>query len=72
MDINKAAGIDNLSSKFLKNGSNILVKPNSKVCNLSVKILFSQQTVRLPNSKYYTKKVPQHLLEINGQFHDSL
>ena len=30
MNIDKAAGIDNLSGKFLKNGANILAKPISK------------------------------------------
>ena len=27
MNVDKAAGIDNLSGKFLKDGANILVKP---------------------------------------------
>ena len=33
----KAAGIDNLSAKFLKNGAAVLAKPISQVCNLSIK-----------------------------------
>ena len=37
MNIDKAAGIDNLSGKFLKDGANILAKPISKICNLSIK-----------------------------------
>ena len=38
-DVNpdKAAGIDNLSGKFLKDGSSILARPISKICNLSIK-----------------------------------
>ena len=37
MNTNKAAGIDNLSGKFLKGGANILAKPISKICSLSIK-----------------------------------
>ena len=37
INIDKAAGIDNLSGKFLKDGANILAKPISKICNLSIK-----------------------------------
>ena len=33
----KAAGIDNLSGKFLKDGAAVLAKPISQVCNLSIK-----------------------------------
>ena len=36
MNIDKAAGTDNLSGKFLKDGANILVKPISKMRNLSI------------------------------------
>ena len=32
----KAAGVDKLSGKFLKDGANILAKPVSALCNLSV------------------------------------
>ena len=37
MDENKAAGLDNLSGNFLKNGATILAKPLSQICNLSIK-----------------------------------
>ena len=37
MDPNKAAGIDEISGKFLKDGSEILAKPISQICNLSFK-----------------------------------
>ena len=37
MNIDKASGIDNLSGKFLKEGTNILAKPISELCNLSIK-----------------------------------
>ena len=34
----KAAGIDNLSGKFLKDGADILARPISQLCNLSIKL----------------------------------
>ena len=37
MNIEKTAGIDNFSGKFLKDGANILAKPISEVCNLFIK-----------------------------------
>ena len=37
MNIDKAAGIDNLSGKLLKDAANILAKPISEICNLSIK-----------------------------------
>ena len=37
MDGNKAAGLDNLSGKFLKDGATILATPLSQICNLSIK-----------------------------------
>ena len=37
MNIDKAAGINNLSGKFLNDRANILAKPISKICNLSIK-----------------------------------
>ena len=33
----KAAGIDNLSGRFLKDGAVILAKPGTRICNLSIK-----------------------------------
>ena len=37
MNIDKAAGIDNISGKFLKDSANVLAKPISEICNLSIK-----------------------------------
>ena len=36
IDNSKAAGIDNLSGQFLKDGAEILTKPISEICNLTV------------------------------------
>ena len=37
INIDKAAGVDNPSGKFLKDAANILAKPISELCNLSIK-----------------------------------
>ena len=37
-NIRKAAGIDGLSGRFLKDGSRVLSKPISELCNLSIKL----------------------------------
>ena len=36
IESSKAAGVDKLSGRFLKDGANILAKPISTLCNLSV------------------------------------
>ena len=46
LDENKAAGLDNLSGKFLKDGATVLAKPISQICNLSIKY-----SIFLSNSK---------------------
>ena len=37
MDENKATGLDNLSGKFLKDGTTVFDKPISQICHLSIK-----------------------------------
>ena len=37
-NIRKAAGIDDLSGRLLKDGSRVLSKPISELCNLSIKL----------------------------------
>ena len=37
LDKNKAAGLDNLSGKSSKNGTTVLTKTISEICNLSIK-----------------------------------
>ena len=36
IDISKAAEIDKISGRFLKDGANILAKPIAKICNISI------------------------------------
>ena len=51
LDENKAAGLDNLSGKFLKDGATVLAKPIPQICNLlSTKysiLLFDCKIVKL-------------------------
>ena len=49
IDILKAAGIDKISGRFLKDSANILAKPLPKVCNISIFQGFSQMTAKLLN-----------------------
>ena len=49
MNIDKVAGIDNLSGKFLKDRANIVAKPISIIYNLSIKYSVFPTVFRLPN-----------------------
>ena len=49
IDISKAAGIDKISGRFLKDGANILAKPIAKICNILFLQSFSQVTAKLLN-----------------------
>ena len=56
MNIDKAAGFDNLSRKFLKDGGNILAKPISKICNLSGKYSVFPTNYQVAKLKPFYKK----------------
>ena len=38
IDTSKAAGIDRLPGRFLKDGANVLAKPVTDICNLSISL----------------------------------
>ena len=38
IDTSKAAGIDRLPERFLKDGANVLAKPVTDICNLSISL----------------------------------
>ena len=46
LDENKAAGLDNLSGKFLKDGPTVLAESISQICNLSRKYSIFPLTVK--------------------------
>ena len=52
----KAAGIDNLSGKFLKDGAHVLARPISQLCNLSIKLNFFPRSCKSAKVKLLFKK----------------
>ena len=54
----KAAGIDNLSVKFLKEGARVLVRPISRLCNFSIKLNSFPRSCKIAKVKpLFLKKV---------------
>ena len=56
LDISKAAGIDNLPERFLKDGAVILAKPVTEICNLSIKSGILPDPCKLAKLKPMFKK----------------
>ena len=56
LDENKAAGLDNLSGKFLKDGATVLAKPISQICNLSIKYSIFPSDCKIAKLKALFKK----------------
>ena len=56
MNVDKAAGIDNLLGKFLKDGANILAKPISELCNFSIKYSVFPKDCQIAKLKPLYKK----------------
>ena len=56
IDISKAAGVDNLPGRFLKDGAVILAKPVTKICNLSIKTNIFPDPCKLAKLKPIFKK----------------
>ena len=56
LDENKAVSLDNLSSKFLKDGAPVLTKPISQICNLSIKYSIFLADCKLEKLKPLFKK----------------
>ena len=56
LDENKAAGLDNLSGKFLKDGATVLAKPISQICNLSIKYSIFPSDCKIAKLKPLFKK----------------
>ena len=55
-DISKAAGINNLSGRFLKDGAVILAKPVTEICNISIKSRIFSDPCELAKLKPIFKK----------------
>ena len=56
LDENEAAGLDNLSGKFLKDGATVLAKPISQICNLSIKYSIFPSDCKIAKLKPLFKK----------------
>ena len=55
-NVNRALRIDNASSKFLKNGANMLANPITQICNLSIKLFHFLKDRKLAKLKPLYKK----------------
>ena len=64
----KAAGIDNLSDKFLKDGTDILARPISQLCNLLSNSTHSLELVKLQKSNCFLRKAPKLTLKTTTPF----
>ena len=67
----KAVGIDNLSGKFLKDGVDILARPISQLCNLSIELNSFPRSCKIAKVKLLLKKAPKLTLTITAPFHYS-
>ena len=56
LNLSKAAGIDNLSGKFLKYGAHVLARPISQLCNLSIKLNSFPRSCKIAKVKPLFKK----------------
>ena len=66
-NINKAAGIDKVSGRFLKDGDNMLAIPSKLICNLSFKISHFPKDQESFNP--CTKKILRQILNFFDQSH---
>ena len=63
IDISKAAGIDKISGRFLKDGANILTKPITKIFNISISSGLSSSDCKIAKLKPLYKKGSKTNLE---------
>ena len=68
-NINKAAGIDDVSGRFLKDGVDVLAIPITQICNLSIKLSHFPKDCKLAKLKPLYKKVLRQILKILDQSH---
>ena len=57
LDETKAAGLDNLSGKLLKDAATVIAKPISQICNLSIKYSIFPSDCKIAKLKPLFKKV---------------
>ena len=52
----KAAGIDNLSGKYLKDGADILARSICQLCNFSIKLNSFPRSCKIAKLNHFLKK----------------
>ena len=67
----KAARIDNLSGKFLKDGADILARPISQLCNHSIRLNSFPRSCTIAKVKQLLKKAPKLTLKTTTSFYYS-
>ena len=66
IEISKAAGTDKLSGRFLKDGAEILSKPISEICNLSISHEYFIMLAKLQNTNLFSRKAKKSTHLITG------
>ena len=66
IESSKAAGVDQLSGRFLKDGANILAKPISTLCNHSISHVVFPNACKAAKLKPILKRVRKLILLIQA------
>ena len=69
IEISKAAEVDKLSGRFLKDGANILAKSISTLCNLSISQGVFRNACKVAKLKPILKRARKLILLTTGQSH---
>ena len=56
IDASKAAGIDKISGRFLKDGANVLAKPMAEICNTPISSGLFPNDYKIAKLKPFNKK----------------
>ena len=68
VEVTKAAGIDQISRKFLKDGAPFLSKPISELCNLSITLRSFPDACKIAKVKPLFKKIQKQIHQIADQY----
>ena len=68
IDTSKAAGIDRLPGRFLKDGANVLAKSVTDICNLSISLNKFSSAFKLAKVNLFSKKIEKLMSQIIDLF----
>ena len=68
IDTSKAAGFNRLPGRFLKDSANVLAKPATDICNLSISLNKFPSPFKLAKVKPFSKKDEKLMSQIMGLF----